>query len=351
VGGLPGAAGLAVVLHDVVGHPERLVLGQAQDRLGDLDLVLAQGVAVGVGRVGELGRRVADVAAQDEQRGPPVGLVTGPAQRRLERVEVVGDLAQVVDPPAVRLEAPGGVVGVGQLGLAVDGDVVVVVDGDEAVEPLVAGEGGRLVADALHHVAVAADDPGVVVAHLGAELGAQPALGHGEADGVADALAQRAGRDLDTLGVVHLGVAGGGRAPLAERLDVVQRQAVPGEVQHGVEEDRGVAGGEDEPVAVGPVRVVRVVLHDAGPQHVGEGGQGHRRARVAVLGGLRGVHGEATDDVDGTLLEGGVDRHARPTLLAGTWVATPWPPRAQDLRKALVRGQFRGGRGRPARWP
>ena len=67
----------------------------------------------------------------------------GPAQGGLEGVEVVGDLAQALDVPAVGLEAGGGVVGVGELGGAVDGDVVVVVDDDEPAEALVAGEAAR----------------------------------------------------------------------------------------------------------------------------------------------------------------------------------------------------------------
>ena len=109
--------------------------------------------------------------------------------------------------PAVGLEARGGVVGVGELGVAVDGDVVVVVDDDEAAEAQVAGEGGGLVADALHEVAVAGDHVGAVVDEVGAEAGPQPALGDGHADGVGEALAERAGGDLDAGGVVHLGVA------------------------------------------------------------------------------------------------------------------------------------------------
>ena len=79
-----------------------------------------------------------------------------------------------------------------------------------------AGERGGLVADALHEAAVAGDHEGVVVARLGAEVGPQVALGDGHADRVGEALAERAGRDLDAGGVVHLGVAGRGGAPLAE---------------------------------------------------------------------------------------------------------------------------------------
>jgi hypothetical protein len=74
------------------------------------------------------------------------------------------------------------------------------------------------VADALHQAAVARDHPGVVVDDLGPEAGAQRFLGDGEAHGIGQALAQRAGGRLDPRGMAVFGVPGGARAPLAEAL-------------------------------------------------------------------------------------------------------------------------------------
>ena len=157
--------------------------------------------------------------------------------------------------PAVGLEAPDRVVVEGQLGRPVDRDVVVVVDVDEPAEAEVAGQRGGLVADALLEAAVAGDDEGVVVDHVGAERGAQPALGEAHADAVGEALAERAGRDLDPGGVAGFGMAGRAAAPLAELAQVVEGEAVAGQVEHRVQQDRGVAVGQHEAVAVGPVRV------------------------------------------------------------------------------------------------
>ncbi len=318
---LPRLAGLAapasggpVEVEHVVGHPERLVGRQAQDLLGGPHLVVAQRVAVGVGGVGEVGGGPPDVAAQDQQRR---GLVVGrgPPQRGLEPVDVVRHLAELVDVPPVALEALDHVVGQRELGLAVDADVVVVVDVDEPTEPQVAGEGGGLVADALHQVAVAADHVGVVVAHLGAEPGPEPALGHAQAHGVGEPLAQRPGGDLDSRGVVDLGVPRGLRAPLPEVAQVVEGQPVTREVEHRVEQDRGVPGREDEAVAVGPVGRLGVVVHDPRPQDVGQRSQRHGGAGVAVLRGLGTVHGQPADHVDGALLEVGIRGHAPATLV------------------------------------
>ena len=93
----------------------------------------------------------------------------------------------------------------------------------------------------------------------------------------AEALAERTGRDLDALGVAVLGVTGRARTPLAEVAEVVELEPEAGEVEHRVQQHRRVPGRQHEPVAVGPVGVGRVVLHDARPQHVGERRERHRR--------------------------------------------------------------------------
>ena len=254
----------------------------------------------------------------------------GLEQRGLQRVAVVADLAEEVHVPAVGGEATADVVGVRQLGAAVDRDPVVVVHADQPAEPEVAGERSGLVADALHEAAVAGDDVGVVVDELAAEAFAQHALGDGHADGVAEALAERTGGDLDARGVAGLGVARGARVVGAEGLDVGELQPVAGQVEHRVLEDRGVAVGQDEPVAIGPLGVVRIVLEDAAVEDVGERGEGHRRALVAALGPQRRVHGEATDDVDRLGLDVGREggRHrGRPYPTLRSRSTGPWANR------------------------
>ena len=98
---------------------------------------------------------------------------------------------------------------------------------------------------------------------------------------------------------VARGGPGGGCPTDRNGPEVVELEAVAGQVQHRVEQDPGVAVGQHEPVPVRPVRIGRVVAHDPGEQHMGQRGQRHRRARMSGVGGPRGVHGQAADDVDG----------------------------------------------------
>ena len=153
---------------------------------------------MGLGRVG-LGRRaVADDAFDDDQRRAAV-VREEAAIGFVDRGEVVG-VVHGEHVPAEAAEARGDVFAEGQVGVAFDRDVVVVVDPAEVRELQVAGERGGFVGDAFHQVAVAALGPDVEVEQLEAGLvvaGGEPAAGDRHADAVAAALAERAGRGFD----------------------------------------------------------------------------------------------------------------------------------------------------------
>ena len=173
----------------------------------------------------------------------------------------------------------------------------------QTAEPEVPGERCRLVADPLHEVAVAADHERVVVDQVRAEAGAQHPLGDAEADAVGEALAERTGSHLDAGELLHLGVARGPAAELAELLEIVELEPVPGQVEHRVQQDAGVAAREHEPVPVRPVRIARVVVHDPRPQDVGQGREGHGGTGMTGVGLLGCVHRQPADDVDAKLFE------------------------------------------------
>ena len=235
----------------------------------------------------------------------------------------------VADPqhvPAVALEAAEHVVVVGEVGGAVDRDVVVVVEPAEVVELEVAGERGGLVRDALHQAAVAGDRVDVEVEEVLAEALALPLRGQRHPDRGRDPLAQRPGGGLDAGGPAVLGVARRARVQLAEFFDLVQRagrfvgDVVVGvdllhaaEEEHRIQQHRGVAGREHEAVAVGPDRVGRVVAQVVLPELVGDRRQRHRRPRVPRVRLLHGVDRERANRVYGELVD--VLVHACPILL------------------------------------
>ncbi len=161
-----------------------------------------------------------------------------------------------------------------------------------------AGERDRLLADALHQVAVGGEHIGPVVDQVVAELGRQHALGDRHADRIAEPLAERAGGGLDTHRVAVLGMARRARAELAEAFDLVEGHAlVAQKIEQRVEQHRAVAGREHEAVAVGPGRIGRIEFEHAGEQHGGDVGRPHGQAGMPGLGLLHRIHRQHPDRV------------------------------------------------------
>ena len=179
--------------------------------------------------------------------------------------------------------------------MAVDGDVVVVVEGGQFAQAPGAGKRTGFVRNAFHQAAVAEENPGAVVDDgvAGAvEVVRQHFFGQRHADGVGDALAERAGGGFDARRVAVFGVAGRLAVQLTEILQVVDRQVVAGQVQQGIDQHRAVTIGQHEAVTVGPLGVGGVVLEVVAPQHFGDLGHAHGGAGVAGLGFLDRIHGQ-----------------------------------------------------------
>ena len=205
-----GGHRLCEPLLDPVGYEEAGVLRPAVGLLGLLDVLrLAQRLAVRLARAGH-GRAVADGGVHHDE-GRPIGGGLEALQRLADGRRVVGVL-DVDHLPAVRLEALARILCEGEFGVALDGDVVAVVDPAEVRQGEVAGEGRRLAGHALLHAAVAADHVDVVVEQAEVVL-VEPLrqrLGRDRhADRVGAALAQRAGGRLHAS---RQAVTPGGRA-------------------------------------------------------------------------------------------------------------------------------------------
>src|SRR5580704_17545353 len=94
------------------------------------------------------------MAVHDDERWPTRG-VKGIPQGALDSIEIVG-IANTNHVPSVSQKPSRHVFGERDVGLAFDGDVIVVVDPAEVVEFQVPCKGSCLAGDAFHHAAVAA---------------------------------------------------------------------------------------------------------------------------------------------------------------------------------------------------
>ena len=59
-----------------------------------------------------------------------------------------------------------------------------------------------------------------------------------------------------------------------------------------------MAGGQNEAITIGPIRISGVIFHGAGPQHIGQFRCLHGHSRVAGIGLLHSVHSKKPDGVD-----------------------------------------------------
>jgi exodeoxyribonuclease VII small subunit len=96
-----------------------------------------------------------------------------------------------------------------------------------------------------------------------------------------EALAKRAGGGLDTRCHADFRVTRRLAVHLAEVAQLAHRQVIAHEVQHRIQQHRSVAVAQHEAVAIGPVRVARVVLEVTAPQRHGHFGHAHGRTRMA----------------------------------------------------------------------
>jgi hypothetical protein len=280
---------------------------QAEDVLGRPDLVLAQRRPVGGAGVLLVRRGPADDRPQHDQRRT-AGLGLRGGQRAVNRHQVFA-VADVLHVPAVGFIPPADVLSERDVGAVLDRDPVGVVDQDQITQFLGTGQRRRLATDTLLEIAVRGEHPDRMVEHapalgsIGVQQAALTAGRHGHADGIADALAQRAGRRFHPRRVVDLRMARRPGPPRAQRLQISQLQAIAGEEELNVQGEARVAHRQNETVTAGPVRIARVVTQPLLKQQIGRGAQAHRGAGVAVAGLLHSVHRQHAHGVDRTAVK------------------------------------------------
>src|SRR5262249_44451502 len=188
---------------------ELRVLGPAITALGEAHFILAERLSVRGGSILLVRRAVTDVAVQNDECRTSLRLAEA-SQRLLDAFEIVG-IAHPQDVPPVPQESGGDVLGEGDARVPLDGDVVVVVDPAEVIEPEVPGERGRLRSHPLHQAAVTDYGVDVVIEDGKAGLvvtAGEPLAGDGHAHAGRSALPERTGGGLDARDPVIFGVPG-----------------------------------------------------------------------------------------------------------------------------------------------
>ena len=204
--------------------------------------------------------------------------------------------------PAVGLVAFQHVLGEGHARIPVNGDVVVVVEGDQLAQLQMPRQGTGLRGHPLLVAAVPHDHVGVVI-HDGAvrsiESGGQVGLRNGQTHGIGHPGSQRTCGHLHTGGFKGFRMPRGFRAPLTELLDVLQGHAVIArQVQQGIEQHAAMPGGQHKAIPVEPLGILGIVAHHLVPQGIAHGRGPHGQAGVAAFGLVDRIDGQKANAVD-----------------------------------------------------
>jgi hypothetical protein len=215
--GSTGGGVLAVEVVDLLGNSEALVGVEAELLLELLDIVGLEGRTVDT--VGALVEGSVTDGGSELDNGRLVLGLLGLLDGSLNGVEVVVTIVNDENLPAVGFITLDNVLSEGDVGVSVNRNMVVVVDGNQVAKLEVTSERGGLTGDTLHQATIAEEAVGVVVRDGESGLvegGGSVSLSHGKTDGIANTLSQRTSGHLNTWGVVSLGVAGG---DAVDRLD------------------------------------------------------------------------------------------------------------------------------------
>ena len=262
-----------------------------------------------------LGRAIPDHCAHTNQRR--LGRLRLRGQNGLLNGDQIVAVVHHLHVPVVGLKALGNVLGVAQVGGAVERDQVVVIQHNQLAQAQRSGQRRSLMANAFHQIAVTAQHIGVVVHRRIAGVlrialmviagvvvdGSQVLLRHSDAAGHRKSLTERPGSYFHARRLAVLRMPRRMRSPLPELLELLHRQVIARQVQHTVEQRGGVTIGQDKAITVRPQRIGRVVLHDLVVQQVRDGRATQRCAGVAGLGLLDLVHGQKSQSVDRQLVE------------------------------------------------
>src|SRR5258708_31833622 len=161
----------------------------------------------------------------DDYDGGSAGRARSSPQRVLDAIQIVG-IPYAKDVPSIRQKSPCHIFGEGDIGFALDGDVIVVVDPAEVIELQVPRKRSCLARDAFHHAAVAAECVNAIAEQFKIWLvvtRGEPLFTNGHADARGNALSQRTRGRFHPSGPAILRVSGAAAPELPERLEVIER--------------------------------------------------------------------------------------------------------------------------------
>ena len=282
--------------------------------LGELHLVRTEWCAVRLLAPRLVWRTEANDGAYRNQTWSLIG--DRPINGAINRLDVIA-VFDARGMPTVGIKTLQHILGPGGRGRPVELNQVVVPEVDQLAELQVSRERRGFGGDPLLQVAVRDDGEDAVVNDVvpwAVELFGEATFRNRHANAVGEPLTERAGGGFNACGEAELWVTRGERAPLAECLEVVERQAISGEMNQRVEECACMSIRKNEAVAIEPAWCCWGVAQVSRPDGVRHRGATHRCAWMSTVGRLHRINGEGANRGDGRLVEALIHGSLHPSI-------------------------------------
>src|SRR6266478_1965487 len=201
-----------------------------------------------------------------------------------------------LDVESVSFEALTSVLALRLLCRSIEGDGVRIVNQDQIIETKMSGECACFGRDTFLHATITRQADDVLIENfvlVRVETRCRHFCSHGDADGIADALSQRASRTFYSRCVTKFRMARRLAVQLPEPFDFRHRQIVAAHVQPCVKEHAAMTGRKNEIVAIDPTRVVGIMFERIAVEHRSHFGTTQRKPKVTGFRGLHGVHAQS----------------------------------------------------------
>ena len=159
----------------------------------------------------------------------------------------------------------------GNIRAAFDGNLIGIIKHNQFGEAERTSQREGFRRNAFHHAAIAAQSKGIMVNHIIArlvEFCSQMSFCHRHTYSHTHACPQRAGRGFNTYRVTIFRMPRSQRTVLTEVLHIIHGKAITEEMEQRIKQRRTMTTGQDETVAVSPLRILRVVVHVVSPQFI-----------------------------------------------------------------------------------
>ena len=166
------------------------------------------------------------------------------------------------------------ILGKSDIRAALDRNLVRIIEHDKLGQAKRASQREGFRRNTFHHAAITAQSEGIVIYYIIARLverSSQMSLSHSHADSHAHACTQRAGRSFDTSRMTILRMTRRQGSILTELFHVVHSQSIAIEMKQGIQQRRTMTTRQDEAVAVGPLRILSIMIHMIAPQLISHG--------------------------------------------------------------------------------